>query len=99
MTEKADRILLMTGINLNFLIGDRENRNTQAIRYRCFLSDLAGFTGLVVQPPAMTKKWMAERVGFEPTVGLEPTHNFQSCSFGLSDTSPEPDKDRRMAER
>ena len=56
MTEKADRILLMTGINLNFLIGDRENRNTQAIRYRCFLSDLAGFTGLVVQPPAMTKK-------------------------------------------
>ncbi len=65
----------------------RENCNTQTIRYRCFLSDLTGFAGLVVQYPAIIKK-MAERVGFEPTVGVKPTHNFQSCSFGLSDTSP-----------
>ena len=62
----------------------RKNRNTQTFRYRCFLSDLTGFAGLVVRPPAI----MAERVGFEPTVGDKPTHNFQSCSFGLSDTSP-----------
>ena len=57
MTEKADRIRppRRKKINSDLLIGDRENRNTQAIRYRCFLSDLAGFTGLVVQPPAMTK--------------------------------------------
>src|SRR5262249_23607535 len=31
---------------------------------------------------------MAERVGFEPTVGGCPTHAFQACSFGHSDTSP-----------
>ena len=33
---------------------------------------------------------MAERVGFEPTVPLRGTHDFQSCSFGLSDISPFP---------
>ena len=32
---------------------------------------------------------MAERVGFEPTVKLlNPTHDFQSCTFGLSVISP-----------
>jgi hypothetical protein len=33
---------------------------------------------------------MAERVGFEPTVELlGPTHDFQSCPFDHSGTSPE----------
>ena len=31
---------------------------------------------------------MAEREGFEPSVSC-PTHAFQACSFGHSDTSPE----------
>jgi hypothetical protein len=32
---------------------------------------------------------MAEREGFEPSVKLlDPTHDFQSCSFSLSDISP-----------
>jgi hypothetical protein len=30
---------------------------------------------------------MAEGEGFEPSVGC-PTHDFQSCTFGLSVTSP-----------
>lgn len=30
---------------------------------------------------------MAERVGFEPTIGC-PIHDFQSCSFDHSDTTP-----------
>jgi hypothetical protein len=30
---------------------------------------------------------LAERAGFEPAVGC-PTHAFQACSFGHSDTSP-----------
>jgi hypothetical protein len=33
--------------------------------------------------------FMAERVGFEPTVELlDPTHDFQSCPFDHSGTSP-----------
>ena len=31
---------------------------------------------------------MAEREGFEPSMGYEPIHTFQACSFGRSDTSP-----------
>ncbi len=34
-----------------------------------------------------TSVWMAERVGFEPTVHCC-THAFQACSLSLSDTSP-----------
>ena len=32
---------------------------------------------------------MAERVGFEPTVGGDPTHDFQSCAFDRSAISPQ----------
>ena len=32
---------------------------------------------------------MAERVGFEPTVGGYPTHDFQSCTFDHSAISPQ----------
>ena len=32
---------------------------------------------------------MAERVGFEPTVGGYPTHDFQSCTFDHSVISPQ----------
>ena len=35
----------------------------------------------------LNRDYLAERVGFEPTVGL-PTHDFQSCRFGRSRTSP-----------
>ena len=31
---------------------------------------------------------MAEREGFEPSVGGYPTHDFQSCLFDHSSTSP-----------
>src|SRR5688572_23796044 len=31
---------------------------------------------------------LAERVGFEPTVPFRGTHDFQSCTFGLSVISP-----------
>jgi len=33
--------------------------------------------------------YLAERVGFEPTVSF-PTHDFQSCRFGRSRTPPVP---------
>jgi hypothetical protein len=39
---------------------------------------------------------MAERKGFEPSVGGYPTHDFQSCTFDHSVTSP---TKRTMAER
>ncbi len=32
--------------------------------------------------------YLAERVGFEPTVRFWRTHDFQSCSFDPSDISP-----------
>ena len=40
---------------------------------------------------------MAERVGFEPTVAFRATHDFQSCTFDHSVTSP--DTHLEMAER
>ena len=50
-------------------------------RYRCSLPGLAGFTG---------RRWQdhkAERKGFEPPVPFG-THDFQSCTFDHSVTSP-----------
>ena len=41
---------------------------------------------------------MAERVGFEPTVGGYPTHDFQSCTFDHSVISPQ-SLLHKMAER
>jgi hypothetical protein len=38
---------------------------------------------------------MAETVGFEPTVSF-PTHDFQSCRFGRSRTSPTPRADQEF---
>ena len=32
--------------------------------------------------------FLAEREGFEPSMGYQPIHTFQACSFGRSDTSP-----------
>ena len=31
---------------------------------------------------------LAERAGFEPAVGYEPTHAFQACDLNHSSTSP-----------
>ncbi len=31
---------------------------------------------------------MAEREGFEPSMGFRPIHTFQACSLSRSDTSP-----------
>ncbi len=31
---------------------------------------------------------LAEREGFEPSIGFWPIHTFQACSFNRSDTSP-----------
>ncbi len=71
--------------------------------YRCFLPDLTGFTGpwlrrtrayerAVHQCVNYPNYWavimnMAERVGFEPTLGY-PKHAFQACAFSRSATSP-----------
>lgn len=67
-----------------------------AHRYRCYRQVLAEFTNEAVargmNPVAtLLRGWgalaFAERAGFEPAVGC-PTHDFQSCTFGHSDTSP-----------
>jgi hypothetical protein len=67
---------------------DRKPRRTG---YRCFLPDLAEFTGSSLPGPSHPAyprvAFLAERVGFEPTVPLG-THDFQSCTFGHSVTSP-----------
>ena len=71
--------------------------------YRCFLPDLTGFTGPWLrrtraheryiscwdagEPVLLILLKMAERVGFEPTLGF-PKHAFQACAFGRSATSP-----------
>jgi hypothetical protein len=38
---------------------------------------------------ASDQHFVAEPVGFEPTVGSTPTQLFESCTFGRSDTVPE----------
>ena len=43
----------------------------------------------VIRQSGPTTQWMAETVGFEPTVSC-PTHDFQSCRFVRSRTSPNP---------
>ena len=34
-------------------------------------------------------RYLAEREGFEPSVGYEPTHAFQACDLNRSSTSPQ----------
>ena len=43
--------------------------------------------GQLVADRGSNLSYLAERVGFEPTVGC-PTHDFQSCRFGRSRTPP-----------
>ena len=43
--------------------------------------------GLRMNHIRIQEAWLAERVGFEPTVRFR-THDFQSCTFGLSVISP-----------
>jgi hypothetical protein len=40
---------------------------------------------------------VAERVGFEPTVGYKPTPVFKTGAFNRSATSPEPVQNPRQA--
>ena len=78
--------------------GDDQGPHTRHCRYRCFLPDLAEFTASPLQKALVIKNipaagaggmkgQLAERVGFEPTVPCD-THEFQSCTIGLSVTSP-----------
>ena len=74
----------------------------RAHSYRCFLPDLAEFTtnpvtrtrpsttisSLNSESSSGTSCNVAEREGFEPSVACA-THDFQSCTFGHSVTSPE----------
>ncbi len=74
------------------LLGEALNRKVSPPaehRYRCSLPGLAGFAGQRWQDrnPVYTVNIRAERAGFEPAVPLG-THDFQSCTFGLSVTSP-----------
>ena len=72
---------------------------TRFVRYRCSLPGLAGFTDFAspgtISPKKMKPSFsprdlrsFAEREGFEPSVPCG-THDFQSCTFGLSVTSPD----------
>ena len=75
--------------------------HTELHRHRCFLPDLAEFTVPLLRVPSLTarcslevsmgcfrnKKCVAEREGFEPSVACT-THDFQSCTFSHSVTSP-----------
>ena len=74
----------------------------RAHSYRCFLPDLAEFTtnpvtrtrpsttisSLDSESYFVASRNVAEREGFEPSVACA-THDFQSCTFGHSVTSPE----------
>jgi hypothetical protein len=75
--------------------------------YRCFLPDLAGFADPTSPGPdhqrrlsssccfdSMETSEMAERAGFEPAVPCD-THDFQSCTFVHSVTSPRPSQGAR----
>ena len=65
-------------------------------RYRCFLPDLAGFAGSrCPEPgaPSVRSRVLALAYGGErgirtPEALLRHLHDFQSCSFGRSDISP-----------
>ena len=47
-----------------------------------------GKWGQSAEIDALTSIFLAEPVGFEPTVGSTPTQLFESCTFGRSDTVP-----------
>src|SRR5262245_37919932 len=61
-------------------------------RYRCFLPDLAGFSGSNCTAPqglrsSAVSRWSGES-GIRTHGGVTPTHAFQACSLNHSDISP-----------
>ena len=60
---------------------------------RTSLPEPCGIAAILAPSPgrrrvvSATADWLAERVGFEPTVGC-PTHAFQACALSRSATSP-----------
>ena len=64
-------------------------RHLRRFAYRCSLPGLADSRGRSAQ--GLGPSMVAERVGFEPTVGGHPTHDFQSCAFDHSAISPQTD--------
>ena len=77
------RRLPLNSVDFFVRVEKRRSRAPGLADYRCSLPGLAEFAA---QP---SRGFMAEREGFEPSVGC-PTHDFQSCTFGLSVTSPWP---------
>ena len=72
----------------------KKNDSQAPLRHTKLLATVAssrtwrGSRGSVAQDPAIKlKTFLAERVGFEPTVRLR-THAFQACTFNRSVTSP-----------
>ena len=51
----------------------------------------ASFTRLFrpIKKPLAGLFYLAEKAGFEPAVGYEPTHAFQACDLNHSSTSPD----------
>jgi hypothetical protein len=54
----------------------------------CFPGVPAGFRQVPAMARTAWRRWLAEREGFEPSVPFD-THDFQSCTFDHSVTSPE----------
>ena len=69
------------GVDLVLTDGGEGGIRTHGPRKRSTVFETAPFDHSGTSP-------LAERVGFEPTVEFCPTHDFQSCTFGHSVTSP-----------
>ena len=67
---------------LNLTISGKNKKNAPNPHYRCVIKCVNFATALSI-------RFIAERVGFEPTVPFWSTHTFQACSFDHSDISPD----------
>lgn len=66
----------------------RPRRGLQAVAFR--IPRACALSPLNKMPACAGICYLAEKGGFEPPVGYEPTHAFQACDLNHSSTSPDP---------
>ena len=89
--SRNDLVLAHEGEDSNNETGSGDTASHWFTQYRCFLPDLAGFSGSNCAAPLNLWKLaysFSGESGIRTHGGVTPTHAFQACSLNHSDISP-----------
>src|SRR5437763_10863989 len=90
--SRNDLVLAHEGEDSNNETGSGDTASHWFTQYRCFLPDLAGFSGSNCAAPLNLMEAafsFSGESGIRTHGGVTPTHAFQACSLNHSDISPD----------